>query len=109
MFLIWEFRNSGIQKSKRAQVSQRCDRALVYGGTAWDVPDRRTYVVDMRRALTAAGVMAVFFEWRNFKMVIFADMNELDREALSDQIETDDFRRNFGVFNTESVEEVMLV
>ena len=86
-----------------------CDRALVYPGKHWMVPDRRAFVNEMRHAITAPGVLSIFFDWSGFRLVVFVDNTEVDRAAIADMLQAESFVTRFGDFDVQSCSDVLLV
>ena len=90
----------------RRMLAAGCDRAMVYVGRHWTVPDRRKYVTEIRNAITAKGALSIFFSWSGFNLVVFVDDRQLDRVELNETIQSEAFCAKFGVFDTREVEEV---
>ena len=85
-----------------------CARALVYPGNHWMVPDRRSFVNEMRHAITAPGVLSMFFDWSGFRIVMFVDDAQVDRADIAAILNTPSFVTRFGEFEANSYSEVLL-
>ena len=70
--------------------------------------DSRQYMVDMRNALKFPGMLSVFFEWSTFRIVLFVDSAELDRDLVFATLRGQQFVNRFGDFNTENITEIVV-
>lgn len=91
-----------------AAVVTTCSRALVYPGKHWTVPDRRAFVNEMRHAVTAPGVLSIFFDWSGFRLVVFVDDEQVDHAAIADILNAQSFVSRFGEFDAQAFSEVLM-
>lgn len=84
----------------RSRVVERCDVAYVFEGKRWQVGNRRAFATDIRKVIggASAAFITCFFEWRTFRLVVFAVSAEADETRLKSTIENKDFVTNFGEF-----------
>ena len=75
-----------------ASVVQGCSDAIVMLGARMTVADRRKHVLDLRLTLSEVpGVLSVFFEWSDFRLVLFVNHQALTLDDLWDKIQSEDF------------------
>ena len=82
-------------------VAQTCDKAYIFtvDGDAPSVSDRREYVVELRRSMTRVkGILAVFFEWHQTRIVAFVNSTVVAQMDVDAHIQSAQFRDKFGDF-----------